>query len=117
MSVRDDRYFMCFRPSNDWQRQHRFLFNAVIHGYSAYRDFPKVFQQSMLRRFYDACRDCHCPVDLEDAIFCIMTGYETDVSVSLNYYYSLATIHKWRRRVIIAIVRMLLSDAALGYDV
>lgn len=117
MSVRDPGFVMRFKPSNDWQRKHRRLFDAVIHGFAAYDELPPFLRDRLMSRFFDACQDCHCPDDIKDAVFNVLIGRDTYTSATLDYYYCKDSICRWRRRVIISMVRMLLSDVALGYDV
>lgn len=105
-----------FRPSNDWELRHLPLLNSVIFGYRAYDEYPRYMRDRLMARFDEACEHCHCPNDYRSAIFGILTRRCNFVAASMDYYVSISCLHKWRRRVIVQIARLIVSDAALGYD-
>ena len=106
-----------YRPHFDFERLHLNLFNAIVHGYSAYDDLPKVLRERLFSLFLDACGDCHCPDDIRQAVFNVLICRCDYVAASVDYFVSSSCLHKWRRRVIRAIARQLLFNDSVRYDV
>lgn len=116
MYYRNPGYVMHFRPSNDWQRRHRRLIDAIIHVFYAFDELDSVQRDRLMSLFFDACQICHCPVDIDEAVFNVLTGRDTLTSASSKYYYCRDSVCRWRRRVILSVAHKLISDAAVRYD-
>lgn len=114
---RDPGYVLHFRPSNDWQRRHRRLIDAVIHVFFAFDELDSAQRDRLMALFFEACVTCHCPDDIDEAVFNVLTGRETLTSACSKYYYCRDSVCRWRRRVILSIANNLILDAAVRHDV
>ena len=114
---RDPGYVMRFRPSNDWQRRHRRLIDFVNHAFFAFDELDSLHRDRLMTLFFDACQDCGCPDDIDEAVFNVLTGRDTLTSACSKYYYCRDSLCRWRRRVILSVARKLISDAAVRHDV
>lgn len=115
MYYRDPGYVMHFRPSNDWQRRHRRLIDAVIHAFFAFDELSSVQRDRLMSLFFDACKICHCPDDIEEAVFDVLTARETLDAACQKYYYCRDSLCRWRRRVILSATKLLIDVAAAQY--
>lgn len=115
MYHRDPGYVMHFRPSNDWQRRHRRLIDAIIHAFFAFDELSKSVRDRLMSLFFDACQICHCPDDTDEAVFYVLTGRLTLDAACQKYYYCKDSLCRWRRRVILSLTELFIDAAAVQY--